>query len=643
MKFNNCIKNIILYIIQKLFLKKNDNIEKYFIKIESNYSLKYFININDSLCFNIIKIEYFFSIKYNLLKLKYKILVFDKNKNIILPSDLSLYNNLHIFCIIKIINKNITINSFPNINKNKYYECIEFININEKIKIGIKIYKSKENNENIDNFKYYFFLEKIIKYKKLKYKNNKLFDPLLLNKEYIRLYKRILNLKVSKIFRLKKLYIQFPIYSLKRQITIYENNWYFRNLNNQYYCFCKGLICPMNKNYQYCKFHIFLNIIDKSRKLFKKEDYLFLDFVFYEYSSDDVYPIFKEMSLQKLPVHYLTENMDIYNQYCYKIDKCVDIIYVNKNNYTINGNFLENYLTLILKLKQVISAGGINIFYFENLFYNIEYITYICVGHGVSFFKHFLYNYYNWYGSKVYDKILLPPSSKLISVASKYGWKEENIIKINLPRWDKYNFNNFYKDKSSINNNCIFIMFTWRKIKKGKNISFYYLKNIKNLINNEKLHQYLRNKKILLYFTLHHKLNKYKTIFKKNKYLNFIEEDRISECLSKINLVISDFSSIIFDIIYRRKPFIIYIPDANDREIEHIYQRAYYELIQSLKNDTIYFENKFFNITGVINKIIYYIDNNFILDDKLEKFYDTFEFRKGNNTIEFIKYISSII
>ena len=186
-------------------------------------------------------------------------------------------------------------------------------------------------------------------------------------------------------------------------------------------------------------------------------------------------------------------------------------------------------------------------------------------------------------------------------------------------------------------------MFTWRKIKKGKNISFYYLKNIKNLINNEKLHQYLRNKKILLYFTLHHKLNKYKNIFKKNKYLNFIEEDRISECLSKINLVISDFSSIIFDIIYRRKPFIIYIPDANDREIEHIYQRTYYELIQSLKNNTIYFENKFFNITGVINKIIYYIDNNFILDDKLEKFYDTFEFRKGNNTIEFIKYISSII
>jgi hypothetical protein len=101
-----------------------------------------------------------------------------------------------------------------------------------------------------------------------------------------------------------------------------------------------------------------------------------LDFVFNEYSSDDVYPIFKQMLIQNQPVHYFTEKIDIYNEYCYKKFKCFDIIYANKNNYTINGNFLEKYLTLILKLKQVISGGGINIFYKENLFYDIEYITY---------------------------------------------------------------------------------------------------------------------------------------------------------------------------------------------------------------------------------------------------------------------------
>ena len=70
-------------------------------------------------------------------------------------------------------------------------------------------------------------------------------------------------------------------------------------------------------------------------------------------------------------------------------------------------------------------------------------------------------------------------------------------------------------------------------------------------------------------------------------FIIFIKEYMISDCLSKINLLITDFSSIIFDVIYRRKPYIIYIPDAYDKEIENIYERIYYELIQSLKNNTI--------------------------------------------------------
>ena len=244
----------------------------------------------------------------------------------------------------------------------------------------------------------------------------------------------------------------------------------------------------------------------------------------------------------------------------------------------------------------------------------------------------------------MFDKILVPPSNKLISVVKNHGWKDENIIKINLPRWDKFNFNYFYKNYSYINNNnnSIFIMFTWRKIKKNKKISIEYFKNIFNLVNNEKLYLYLKNNNIVLYFTLHHKLNKFEYKFKKRKYIIFIKEYMISDCLSKINLLITDFSSIIFDVIYRRKPYIIYIPDAYDKEIENIYERIYYELIQSLKNNTIYFENKFFTITEVVNKIKFYIINNFMLEPQLGKFYDLFDLKKGNNTNEFINYITAI-
>ena len=139
--------------------------------------------------------------------------------------------------------------------------------------------------------------------------------------------------------------------------------------------------------------------------------------------------------------------------------------------------------------------------------------------------------------------------------------------------------------------------------------------------------------------TLHHKLLRYKYLFINNKYIYYIEENEISECLSKASLVVSDFSSIIFDYIYRRMPFIIYIPDANESNLELIYEKNYYEIIQSLRNGTINFINQYFEIKKAINKIIFYINNNFSLEPKFEKFYNNFNLKKENNSKLFINYI----
>ena len=153
---------------------------------------------------------------------------------------------------------------------------------------------------------------------------------------------------------------------------------------------------------------------------------------------------------------------------------------------------------------------------------------YIGVGHGVSFFKYFLYDKYETYGIKQNDKLLIPPSNKLISIAKRYGWTDENIIKMNLPRWDKYNNNNqFIFDKNSnISNNSIFIMFTWRDFKRKKSIRSYYFHNIINLIENRKLYNLLAKTKTILYFSIHHLLdkyiNKYKKKYENNNYINFI-------------------------------------------------------------------------------------------------------------------------
>ncbi len=90
---------------------------------------------------------------------------------------------------------------------------------------------------------------------------------------------------------------------------------------------------------------------------------------------------------------------------------------------------------------------------------------------------------------------------------------------------------------------------------------------------------------------------------------------------------------------YRKKPIIIYIPDANDPNIAKYYERHYVEYIKSLKNGKIYFENIFLDLNETINKIIYYIKNNFTIDTKLQKLYDYFGFKVGNCINDFIQYL----
>ena len=61
-----------------------------------------------------------------------------------------------------------------------------------------------------------------------------------------------------------------------------------------------------------------------------------------------------------------------------------------------------------------------------------------------------------------------------------------------------------------------------------------------------------------------------------------------------------------------------------------------------MKNETFKFENQFSNIDSVINKIMFYLKNNFTLDEKLEIFYDSLNLSQNNNIYEFIKYIKNI-
>ena len=209
------------------------------------------------------------------------------------------------------------------------------------------------------------------------YINDRKFEPLFINKNYINLVNRINKMEKKSVLipnplKLTKLYIKKPIISNKYNSISKYSNWYFKNIYNNYYCLCKGA-CLYKNLPQKCKYLFYLNIIDNNRYLYNKTDYLLSDFYFSRCSSDDTYPIFVEMIKQNISAHYMDDKIDIYNKYCKYEKHCLKVIPLIKGTQFINGDFLEYYLDLVLRLKAVIAGESFYSFY--PIFYNIDYIT----------------------------------------------------------------------------------------------------------------------------------------------------------------------------------------------------------------------------------------------------------------------------
>ena len=122
----------ILSILSKTMNKNN------LLRNHKKLIYKYYTFDNNYTFFNINYLIFFFSFKFKTAKVEYRFGLYDNNSNLIIPSENRLYKNISIMCHIKVENKNINIESLAGIYKDKYYRCIDFFNINEKINFGIK-------------------------------------------------------------------------------------------------------------------------------------------------------------------------------------------------------------------------------------------------------------------------------------------------------------------------------------------------------------------------------------------------------------------------------------------------------------------------------------------------------------------------
>ena len=231
--FINFLLNKINYINNYLFyhlnlLKKN----KFTFKTNKN---EIFFNLT-SIIFSNNKID-------RIIKVQYTIDFYYENDSFIVPSDLTLYNNLHVFCLMNNTKKNINVISLANILENKHYECVEFFKCEDKIFLGILINDTQNNY----NTKFNLISNLKILFNYYKYQINNKFNCKLANQEYTNIIQNYNNIEYTKIFNnslnFKLSYINNPNCFWSFQANINDNEWNFINLYNNYFCICGGLDC----------------------------------------------------------------------------------------------------------------------------------------------------------------------------------------------------------------------------------------------------------------------------------------------------------------------------------------------------------------------------------------------------------------
>ena len=144
---------LIIFIIFISKTYKNQNLINDLKNVINNHSYykhfsHYFLNLT--------YINYSFSFKFKIVKVEYRIGFYNDNDDLIHPSDLTLYNKLHIVCHYNESNNHIY--SLANIYNNKYFKCLEFFSLHQKVKFGINILKHHNIYNSKKNF---FFLTKI--------------------------------------------------------------------------------------------------------------------------------------------------------------------------------------------------------------------------------------------------------------------------------------------------------------------------------------------------------------------------------------------------------------------------------------------------------------------------------------------------
>lgn len=270
---------------------------------------------------------------------------------------------------------------------------------------------------------------------------------------------------------------------------------------------------------------------------------------------------------------------------------------------------LSKYLIVAHGIRDVIPEIQHN-----KMKYNNKDIIYL--QHGIIAMKKVFFNK-NSYNGKIKKFVVSSEQEKNILV-KEMKMREEQILVSGLARFD------YLEDKSkNLSKKKITIMPTWREwllnsedeIKNSKFYKSYY-----ELLSDKRLKEILKKYDVELNFILHLNMEKYKNLFSfisENEFINIknLKDDKISDLIKESSLWITDYSSVILDFNYLKKPCLFFQPDRN----EYLKNRGSF-----VDFDDMLVGKSCSGVDELIISIEECINNEFEYPDKYEKLYNQY-------------------
>lgn len=206
----------------------------------------------------------------------------------------------------------------------------------------------------------------------------------------------------------------------------------------------------------------------------------------------------------------------------------------------------------------------------------------------------------------------------------EFGYPDGSVRLLGFARFDGLN--------KVIPKNQILIMPTWRawlaNVKDEDFMKSSYYQHYMSLLNDERLHLILEEKKINLVFFPHSDMQKYTNLFKNKSDRIIIASSKnqdVQQLLNESRLLITDYSSVAFDMGYMERPLLYYQFDYDEyRKGQHpegyfSYSRDGFGPVVKTKNE-------------VINWIEEQCNTDFMMKEKfLNRRNDFFMFADRNN------------